>query len=499
MSQLKVFDIVIVGGGAAGCVLARRLSETGQLSVLLLEAGPDLGRNATPELRDGWRLPSGAAWSVDWGLESEPDELGASRTLRRGRALGGTSWLTRFAVRGAAADFDTWAAKGNPGWTFQDVLPSFRRIESDVEFGHDPWHGIGGPLPIMRYPDLPRADVHVAALEAFGAAGFPAVDDHNHPTAVGIGPMPMSTRNGRRVTTLDGFLRAGQRPANLTVRTDSPVARVVIDSGRATAVQLADGTQIGADWIVLAAGTYGSPTLLMRSGVGPADHLHDVGVAVRLDLPGVGSNLADHPAVELDTGWRGSGTDGPILHSIATFRSSIAASNGAPDLLFWISDPDAADPGFWLDPILLKPHSRGTVRLRSAQPNDPPRITLPGLREAVDVERLAEGYRRGLDLAASSPIRRLAMDAPPGVPRRAGELRRRVVENAYSLPHVVGTCAMGPSPEDGAVVDALGRVHGVEHLSVIDASIIPEAPAGFPHLITIMLAEHLAGTASALR
>jgi choline dehydrogenase len=486
------FDIVIVGGGTAGCVLARRLSERGDRSVLLLEAGPDLGRATTPELRDGWRLPSGPAWTVDWGYESEPDASGVAARLRRGRLLGGTSWLTRFALRGAAADFDAWAARGNPGWAFEDVLPSFRSVETDAEFGDDPWHGAGGPLPISRYPDLPRSDVHVAALEAFEAAGFPRVDDHNHPGAVGLGPMPMSTRDGRRVTTLDAYHPVDRPSAGLTIRADSPVARVVVESGRATAVRLADGTEIGAGWVVLAAGTYGSPAILLRSGIGPAGHLRDLGIEVGVDLPGVGSNLADHPAVELDSGWRGDGTDGPILHSVATFRSSIGPSAGPPDLMVWITDPDREEPGFWLDPILLKPRSRGTLRLRSADPSDAPRISLPGLREAADVERLAEGYRAALAVANRPEIRRISTAAAPPEPGSDRELRRRVVESAYSLPHVVGTCAMGPSPGDGAVVDALGRVHGVERLSVIDASIIPDAPAGFPHLITAMLAEHLA-------
>ncbi len=160
--------------------------------------------------------------------------------------------------------------------------------------------------------------------------------------------------------------------------------------------------------------------------------------------------------------------------------------------MFWTSDPSADDPSFYLDPILLRPISRGSVRLRSADPTDPPRIELPGLREPGDVDRLVEGYRRGLELARRPEIRRLCTEAPPSSPRGEAGWRRRVVENAYSIPHVVGTCAMGPSPDRGAVVDALGRVHGVERLAVVDASIIPEPPSGFPHVIAIMIAEALA-------
>jgi choline dehydrogenase len=310
--------------------------------------------------------------------------------------------------------------------------------------------------------------------------------------------MPMSSRGGERVTSVDAYLAPGSQPSNVSVRADSAVDRVVVEGGRTTGVRLADGTEIHAGWIVLAAGTYGSPTILMRSGIGPGEHLRSLGVAVQVDLPGVGANLADHPAVDLDSGWRGSAVTGPVLHSIATFRSSGTPADGAPDLMFWVSDPDGDEPGLWLDPILLKPESRGAVRLRSADPAAPPRITLPGVHEPRDVERLAEAYRLGLELANRAEIRRIATDAPPPDPSTRGELHRRVVENGYSIPHVVGTCAMGPSPQDGNVVDGLGRVHGVARLSVIDASIIPDATAGFPHLVTIMLAEHLAGKLPAL-
>jgi choline dehydrogenase len=243
--------------------------------------------------------------------------------------------------------------------------------------------------------------------------------------------------------------------------------------------------------VILSAGTYGSPPILMRSGIGPGAHLHEHGIKPIVELPGVGANLADHPAVDVDSGWRGEGSAGPILHSIATFRSSVAGPDGAPDLMFWLTDPDAADPAFYLDPILLKPTARGTVRLRSADAEDAPRITLPGLTEEVDVARLVEGYERAVDLANRPEIRRLTSASPPSLPADRSELRRRLIENAYSLPHVVGTCRMGRPTDVGAVVDHRGRVHGVDRLHVIDASIIPDAPAGFPHVITIMAAERL--------
>ena len=217
----------------------------------------------------------------------------------------------------------------------------------------------------------------------------------------------------------------------------------------------------------------------MRSGIGPADHLTDTGIPVVEDLPGVGANLADHPGVDFDAGWRGDGTSGPLLHSIATFRSSRSEPDGPPDLMFWLTDPDAADPAFYLDPILLKPVSRGTVRLQSADPADHPRITLPSVSDAADMERLAEAYERAVEVANHPELRSICREPAPDMPADRSALERRIVENAYSLPHVVGTCRMGPSAAEGDVVDYLGRVHGIDGLHVIDASIIPDAPPGF--------------------
>lgn len=483
------FDVVIVGGGAAGCVVARRLAEGGDRSVLLLEAGPDLRAATPPAMRDGWRLPTIA----DWGYQSEPGGAAAPAPLRRGRLLGGTSWLTRFAVRGWAGDFDAWAARSNPGWTFDDVLPSFRRLETDLDFGQASWHGDYGPLPIGRYRELERSPIHEAALAAFEALGFPAVDDHNHPEAVGFGPMPMSSRSGTRVTSLDAYLPGSEAAPGLTVRSDSPVSHVLLEAGHATGVRLVDGVDVEAGLVILSAGTYGSPAILMRSGIGPAGHLAEVGIDVRVDLPGVGENLADHPGVDLHSGWRGAGAgDGdPILHSIATFRSAGQPPDAGPDMMFWVTDPFGTEPDFYLDPVLLRPVARGSVRLRSADPVDPPRITLPAVGEPADVDRLVDAYRLGLELANRPELRRLSPEAPPPDPGNREAARRVVRENAYSMPHVVGTCAMGPRAADGGVVDATGRVHGVDGLMVVDASIIPEPPSGFPHVITLMLAEHI--------
>jgi choline dehydrogenase len=215
-------------------------------------------------------------------------------------------------------------------------------------------------------------------------------------------------------------------------------------------------------------------------------------IEVAVDLPGVGENLADHPGVDLDAGFSGDAACEALRHTIATYRSRSQPADGPPDLMFWVHEPSEDDGRLYLDPILLKPQSRGSVRLRSADPLDPPRIKLPGIRAERDVERLMEGYELGLAIANHPSIRALGEEPAPTPPSGSVELRERVVGNAYSLPHVVGTCRMGPAPDAGDVVDEAGRVHGVDGLRVIDASVIPDAPSGFPHLVTIMVAEHLA-------
>ncbi len=321
------------------------------------------------------------------------------------------------------------------------------------------------------------------------ACGFPNVEDHNRPGAVGAGRMPMSSRDGVRVTTADAYLPPVGPPSNLTIMPDVYVAEVVLEDVRATGVRLSDGSIVRAGWVVLSSGTYGSPPILLRSGIGPPGHLRSMSLPVRIELPGVGENLADHPGVDLELGDVGGTTDAPPLHAIATFHSDAASSDDPPDLMLWTSDPTGDPRSFEIDVVLLKPRSRGSVRLRSPDPNDPPRIVLPGLRDPMDVARLLEGYRRAEEVAHDPRVRRLTGDPPP--PIRDGGGGAWIRANSYSIPHVVGTCSMGPSPHDGAVVDAAGRVHGAERLSVVDASIMPEAPSGFPHLVTIMLAERL--------
>ena len=264
------FDLVIAGGGAAGCVLAARLSEDPAQRVLLLEAGPDYLE--LPELlRDGQGPHLG---SHDWDLESEPGPSGATLRLPRGKVIGGSSTINgAFALRGSPRDFDDWAAAGNPGWAWAKVLDSFNAVERDLDFGAEPFHGTDGPVPIRRYSGLQRSDVARAGQDAIAAIGVPPVADHNAPGAVGVGPVPVNEVGGTRMGAASTYLAAARGRPNLTVRGGAVVDRVVLRAGRAVGVRLTNGELVHGDRVVLSAGAYHSPAILLRSGIGPADEL----------------------------------------------------------------------------------------------------------------------------------------------------------------------------------------------------------------------------------
>jgi choline dehydrogenase len=490
-------DAVVVGGGSAGCVLATRLSEDPACQVVLLEAGQDLARLADmpPDILDA----SGPTLAHDWGYLAEPGPLGRRATLPRARLIGGCSATNGcFALRGAPADYDSWAHQGNPGWSYAEVLPFFCRLEADADFD-DQWHGADGPVPIRRHPRAELNPVQAAFIDAARACGLPYAADHNRPGAIGVGPTPRNARDGVRMSTSLTYLAAARGRPNLTVRGGTVADRIEVHGGAATGVRLAGGEIVPTDRVILAAGAYASPAILQRSGIGPAAQLRSLGIGVAADLPGVGENLTDHPLVAVDLPTR-RGATGPRFQTMATLRSRLAPPGGAPDLHLFAAGPFDAGPAgavFGLVTGLVLPFSRGWVRLRSADPADPPRIDVAHLRHPDDMRRMIEATLLARAISRTAPLAGLVDGAelapgPSISDDDTGAIATSIASRVGTYHHPAGTCSMGPDPGTGAVVDARGRVHGIEHLYIADASIMPAPPSANTNLPTIMIAERIA-------
>jgi choline dehydrogenase len=498
-------DVLIVGAGTAGAVLAARLSEDPDRTVLLLDEGPDLGLAERPgRLTAAHTVPSPVrdhrftAW--------HEVELPGGRTIPavRGRVVGGSSAVNgTYFVRGTPGDFHRWAAVAGPGWSYDRVLPYYRRLEHDLDHPGGPFHGDSGPMPVRRAQRGDWTLVTTAFVDAAVSIGFPVEEDKNIPGSPGVGPVPCNSVGGRRVSVAEAYLDPARDRPNLHVLGGIRVRSVVIERGRAVGVEVDGGRSsqvVRAAEVVLSAGAIGSPRLLMLSGLGPADELLANGIEVIADLPGVGA-LRDHPGIDLYwlpdpqvTGPPGE-PGGPNFQVALNIDGD---GDGAIELLTMThpyglaSGDDAADRRLSLRVGIQQPDSMGRVTIDSANPHAPPVVRSGHLTEASDRELARRAVRLGVQLLQSSPFARLMVGDPPVEPVVLGddtELDRWIAAHVGTAMHPMGTCAMGLDGDPPGVVDPQCRVRGVDGLWVVDTSVIPAVTSRGPAATAVMLGE----------
>jgi choline dehydrogenase len=484
-------DVLIVGGGSAGSVLAARLSEDPACRVCLIEAGPESfsaedlapGTPFSDDVRALFWTDAAFAGFAKHGWSYHGFAFAGERhplAVVRGRVLGGSSATNGSAwLRGTPESYAAW---GSPLWTYEELLPGFRRSETDL-FGDRDFHGDGGPIPVERVPLTSWWPFHRAAMEGARELGYDEKPDMNHPEGSGFGSIPRNMVDGVRVTAAAGYLEPAEERSNLEIRCDAQVARIVVEAGRAIGVELRKrpGELLPAGEVVVCAGAIESPHLLMLSGIGPAPALREAGIEVLVDLPGVGENLRDHPIVSIAadvTGRGGKAADGMSFPNVLHYTAP--GSTVVNDLQLMPSYPVPCGAGgrdaVSIDIGLQQPLSAGRIVLDAADPAAAPRIHFDYLEHAEDRRRLISVLRFGDRLLDSDACRELEVRRiSPGERDYEDDtaLESWLEANLASAFHAAGTCRIGPTSDPLAVVDERCRVHGIESLRIADMSIAP--------------------------
>ncbi|CAN93646.1 Choline dehydrogenase [Sorangium cellulosum So ce56] len=495
-------ELVVVGAGSAGAVIAARVTERADREVLLLEAGPDYPdpEGLPADLRDGTRN----SWLAhDWGYRHRPTPGQIMFLFPRGKVVGGSSAVnTCIAVRGQPYDYDEWAALGLPEWGFDACLPYFKRLEDDLDFG-EPWHGTGGPVPIRRARREELVPWQAAFVDGCRALGYPECADTNDPRAPGgVGPHAMNKIDGQRMSAARCYLTAEvRRRENLRLRPRTTVRRVLVRNRRVEGVEIeTDGRVevVATRKVVLSAGAIATPGILLRSGIGPRAELARLGVALVSDVPAVGARLLDHPGAVIGLWPRRRGLIDvlrqPLVQTMLRYTS-----RGSPypnDVMlqpgsFFPLHPRLTIPAFAIACCIGKPRGVGRIEHASADPHARPRIASNMLVDRDDLSRAVDALTLAYEIARTAPMRELGWFVWPTerTLMRREALERWITRSCGSGYHPCGTAPMGPEGDVSAAVDGRGRVRGVEGLVVADASIMPTIPSVNTNLTALMIGE----------